>query len=500
MRKRNLCVAVVLLLLMSWAWYGCSGKKKDFDRLLVELAGKDATIDASDWQRILDFLDGEKRSMGEFYADGVPDEEKIRDYISDFFQHRRPPMEIAFSGIGVQRALRVNFYLERSGSMVPYDAPSGDGSFKAAIVQMLNNLPGGDESNSIFVVNNEINPYPKGYSQFVADSDIFGATKGIGDASHTDFAAIFRQLLDKTGRNELSILVTDMIYSTEAMTGVNAQKVFAEAQGMINSVFKSQVKDKAMLIVKMQGSYNGPYYSFNSTEGKMYQGRRPYYIVVVGNNETMARLTRDADYQTFCRWQELRGYENMWLMETANMYEPYYSLLLSNKDIRGRFAPERSKGDAIHGAEGLEPDRHSGDIKLALAVDLGGMLIDKNYLTDIKNYVVSSDDKIELKEIREVSKEDDMPAERKYLGKATHIFVLQTDKVTHEQTLRIALRNVIPAWVERSSTDDDTNLSAANFAETTFGLKYLLQGIYNSYRKHSDGEPCYFELKIKLED
>ena len=26
--------------------------------------------------------------------------------------------------------------------MTPYDSPQGDGSFKAAIVQMLNNLPG----------------------------------------------------------------------------------------------------------------------------------------------------------------------------------------------------------------------------------------------------------------------------------------------------------------------------------------------------------------------
>lgn len=489
-------------LLLTFSVVGCGNNHtRDFNRLLLDLAEKDETIDREDWTEIEDFLDAQKAHFGDFYDKGQIDVDDVKEYISDFFEHRRPSKEIQFVGVGGKEYLNVNFFLERSGSMTPYDSPNGDGSFKAAIVQMLNNLPGNNDDNKIYVVNNSINEYPQGFSKFIADTNIFDATKGIGDPSFTDFSAIFSQLLDKTGKDELSILVSDMIYSTKDMAGVNPQKVFAEAQGMANAVFKEQVKDKSMLIVKMNGSYSGPYYSYNSPSGgQSYTGRRPYYIVVVGSNENIARLTKDKNYQAFSNFKELKGYENMYLFETDDVYKPYYSLLLGNPEIRGRFSPEHGKETQIKNITGMEVDRNSGDIRLALAVDLDGMLIDEEYLTNPDNYQVESDDKVEILQIRKVGKDDISPAEKKYLGTATHIFVLGMDEIKNDQEVEIKLMNRLPSWIEQSSIDDDTQVGGANFAETTFGLKYLMQGIYNSYRKNSKGMPYYFEMELNFKN
>lgn len=483
----------VLLLLLT----ACGdGQKKELNRMLLDMADKDELIDASEWEQLSEFFDGQKAHFKDFYKDGELDVDEVKDYIEEYFENRRPPKKITV--MAGKRELGVNFYLERSGSMVPYDAAGGDGSFKAAIVQMLNRLPGTNDDNKIFVVNSEINEYPKGFSQFLSDSDIFEATKGIGDASSTDFAAIFQQLLDKTGDDELSILVTDMIYSTKQMVGVNPQKVFAEAQGMTHAVFKSQVKEKGLLIVKMQGSYNGPYYPYNAAGGVQYNGRRPYYIVVVGSNQNIARLTRDDGYVPFSRFSELRGYEDMYLFGTDEVYKPYYSLLLDNEQIRGRFRPEHGQGDQIKEIGSVEVDRNSGDLRLVLAVDLSGMLIDEQYLLDLENYRVEADDPLVIKEIRPVSQKEVSPAERKRLGKATHLFVLESQGIKHRQDVKIKLMNRLPQWVEDTSSDDDTNVGGPGFSQTTFGLKYLLQGIYDSYRKHSKGEPYYFELELEF--
>ena len=92
----------------------------------VELADKDKTIDVNDWETIEKFLDEQKANFRDFYVDGKLDVDAVKDYVSDFFEHRRPSKEIQFV-IG-KRTLGVNFYLERSGSMVPYDSPNGDGS------------------------------------------------------------------------------------------------------------------------------------------------------------------------------------------------------------------------------------------------------------------------------------------------------------------------------------------------------------------------------------
>lgn len=493
----NKTIFAALLLVLSMVFAGCGGNsKKELNHLLLELADGDQLIDGGDWARLEAFLDEQKANFREFYKDGELDVDEVKEYVDDFFGGRRPAKEIQFA-VG-KTALNVNFYLERSGSMVPYDAANGDGSFKAAIVKMLNNLPGDNADHHIYVVNSEINEYPQGFQKFINDPNIFEATKGIGDASSTDFGAIFEQLLNKTGQDELSILVTDMIYSTKNMAGVNPQKVFAEAQGMTNAVFKSQVKDKGMLIVKMNGTYSGPYYPYNSTGGQSYTGRRPYYIVIVGSNQNIARLTRDAGYASFCKFSELKGYENMYLFETDDVYKPYYSLLLESDVIRGRFRACHGQGDQIKDIENLEVDRNSGDLRLALAVDLGGMLIDEQYLTDVKNYQVKADDKLEIKEIRPIAQSDVTPAERKHLGKATHIFVLESEGIKHGQEVEIRLMNRLPEWVDDSSSDDDTNVGGAGFASTTFGLKYLLQGIYDSYRKNSKGEPYYFELEMEF--
>ena len=496
MMKKNALTAVVAAL-VCLLLAACGGsERKELNRLLLEVADRDEVIDAGEWEQIVEFLDGQKAHFKDFYKDGQLDVEEVKDYIEDFFEGRRPPKEIDIQA--GRKTLGVSFYLERSGSMVPYDAAGGDGSFKAAIVGMLNKLPGAGDDNRIYVVNSEINAYPKDFSQFISDPNIFEATKGIGDASSTDFAAIFQQLLDKTGPDELSILVTDMIYSTKQMVGVNPQKVFAEAQGMTNAVFKTQVKEKGLLVVKMQGSYNGPYYPYNAAGGQQYSGRRPYYIVVVGSNQNIARLTRDDSYVPFSRFSELRGYEDMYLFETDDVYKPYYSLLLDHEQIRGRFRPVHGQGDQIRDIEDVEADRNSGDLRLALAVDLSGMLIDEQYLLDTENYRVESDDPLTIKEIRPIEQKDVTPAERKHLGKATHLFILESQGIKHRQDVEIKLMNRLPDWVEASSTDDDTNVGGPGFATTTFGLKYLLQGIYDSYRKHSKGDPYYFELEMEM--
>ena len=496
--KNNSLKTLFMALLAGVLFVACGGgEKKELNRILLDVADKDEVIDATEWEQIAEFLDGQKAHFKDFYKDGELDIDEVKDYIQNFFENRRPPKKIDIQA--GRRTLGVNFYLERSGSMVPYDAAGGDGSFKAAIVGMLNKLPGSGDDNRIYVVNSEINAYPRGYSQFISDPNIFESTKGIGDASSTDFEAIFQQLLDKTGEDELSILVTDMIYSTKQMVGVNPQKVFAEAQGMTNAVFKSQVKEKGLLIVKMVGSFNGPYYSYNSAGGQQYNGRRPYYIVVVGSNANIARLTRDEAYIPFSRFSELRGYEDMYLFETDDVYKPYYSLLLENEQIRGRFRTVHGQGDQIRDIENVEVDRNSGDLRLVLAVDLGGMLIDEQYLLDIDNYRVESDDALVIKEIRPVEQKDVSPAERKHLGKATHLFILESEGIKHRQTVNIKLMNRLPEWVEASSSDDDSSVGGSGFANTTFGLKYLLQGIYDSYRKHSKGEPYYFELKLGLD-
>ncbi len=443
---------------------GCgNGAKKEFDKTLLELADKDQTIDSKDWKQIADYLDRNKANFRNFVKDGKIDEATVREYITEFFENRRPPKEVKFTGVGGE-SLSFHIYVERSGSMSPYDSPDGDGSFRAAVMALQNSLP--DEAK----------------------------VESIGEKGYTDFRRIFDNILNKTDDDQVSILVTDMIYSVKDMKGVNPQKVFNEVREMIGSVFKSEVKNKSMLVVRMIGSYNGPYYAYDNSVHR-FSGHRPYYIIIVGSNDNMERLTHDASFRTFSKMQNLKGYDNMCLFTAEDIYEPYCSFLLNNKDIRGRFRPEHRQGHEIRSLEKIEPDKNSGDVQLVLAVDLGRMFIDHRYLMDKTNYVVEADDDIKIKEIRKIEKADMMPAQKKYLGTATHLFVLSASNISHGQDVMLRLLNRMPNWVESCSTDSDLTPDS----HSTFALRYLLGGIYDSYRRNAEETSTYFELELKLD-
>lgn len=487
--KRNIFFPCFLLAALCLLLGACSpNPKKALNQILIEAADKDGTIDKTDWKRITDFISSHKKSFQDWYDQDRLDEDDVEEYISNFFADRRPAKEVNFEYADVQ----VNFYLERSGSMVAYDSPKGDGSFKSAIVTLLNALPGND--NRMYVVNSQITPYPEGIANFVHGADIFEATKGLGDPSYTDFGSIFNELLNKTDKNTLSILVTDMIYSTKDMAGVNPERVFAEAGGMINHVFRNSVRSKSILILKMNASYNGPYYAYNSTASKNYNGSRPYYIVLVGENKLMRQIARNADFSTFREFAHLKGYENQYLFATSEYYEPYYSLLLSGKDTKGRFVPERGQGNRIRTLESVHPDEQSGTLQLELAVDMGGMFIPESMLTDPSNYTVDAKDKFVIRSIRRVNPKEIRPNEAKYMGRATHIMVLSSEHYTGTQDIEIKLNNTLPQWVAQSNDYDDTDIEP----HTTFGLLPLMRGIYDSYAKNSKGRPCYFEMEIEL--
>ena len=478
----------------------CKGDAaKALDRMIVGKAS-DGVVDAEDWKALTSMLETDMQAYSAFYEDGAISERELRDYIKEKMENRRPPVEVVFKGIGKGSGMAVNFYLESSGSMPAYDSPRGDGSFKAAVVHMLNSLPGKSAKANMFIVNSTVEKYPEGVERFLKEADIFGAAKGYGDPSYTDFRAIFRSIADKTGAGDISVLVTDMIYSTKEMDGVNPSKIFAEAEGMANTAFKESADVRQTLVVKMDGSYNGPYYPYDSpSSGRRYDGRRPYYIMVIGGNTAMAALASGGDYSAFADFRSLRGYQASHLFATDKPYDPYYSVLLSNPDNMGTFRPVRGQDDRVVELRDAEPDKVAGKLRIAVAVDLGGMLVDKSYSADKANYSVEADVPMSIREIRPINGKDTTPAMKKYLGKATHIIVLETGRVSKPERISVKLLNRLPAWVAKSSTDDDTSFGPG-FENTTFGLEHMMRGIQAAYSANGHGENRYFELEIKLDD
>lgn len=281
--------------------------------------------------------------------------------------------------------------------MIPYDSPRTKGDFKAGISHLLNSIPSQEEEHILYVVNNSVYPYNHTYKEFLQSKDIFKDTRNIGDPRYTDFTCIFDSILSHTATNELSILASDLIYSTKEMTNVNPQKIRNEAQAMTTNVFKNHT-DKDVLIIKLMADYEGNYYPYNSpNKGVHYEGERPYYLTLISESEVMRRIFSDKAYKEFSDIEHLKGFENYYCF-SRYQHAPYYSVLLSDKHNKGRFGAVKGSGTTIHAIEDTTPDRE-GEVAITLAVDLNSIIADEDFKENKDNYEISSLAGFEIKEI-----------------------------------------------------------------------------------------------------
>jgi len=391
--------------------------------------------------------------------------------------------------------VRFKFFLERSGSMTPFDATTTSGDFKSAITSFLNSIPDGKagSENLLFIVNDAVYPFDKSYKEFIQSKNIFADTKNVGDPRYTDFTCIFDSILAKTGKNEVAVLVSDLIYSTPNMAQVNCTKILNEAKSLTRSVFKGKTS-KDVLIVKMLGDYDGPYYTYNSpNKGQDYKGNRPYYFVVVAAPDVMQRLFNDKKYLECMAFEDRQGYEDLYCFSNEKKVD--YSVLLSNKRNEGRVGAVRGQY-LIHEVENIDADRSNGTVTMTVAADLSGIIVPGKALLDPKNYEITSISGFKIKNIEKI-KDNERDEKLRSIPAATHFIMLTTQKKIAYETLKLRFKNELPAWVEKTNTDDDTNLNSANFSETTYAFKYMMDGIHEAYYGTVE-DPSYFQIELKI--
>lgn len=487
---------LVLLISISLLLVSCKSEL-DVD---IHAAVRDGKVSFDEWNTIKEDALVEKRFIDE---NGV-DVSELQNYIGEYAEKNirgLENIEFEFFEEGKKGAedntIYFKFFLERSGSMIPYDDRQTTGQFKSAITGLLNSVPNNsDPHNLMFIVNNMVTPFLKTFKDFVQSSNIMEDTRGYGDVGYTEYTCIFDSVLNRTGDNEVSILVSDMIYSTRHQYNIPAYRIMNEAHALTKNIFSGH-DDKDILIIKLNADYNGYYYPFNTpNNGFNYTGMRPYYMMIVAKSDVMHRLFNEPKYRDFCNFKHLNGYENYYCF-TRKCDNPDYSILFKNSS---RFAPEKghkNNGKQIHNVNKLKCDRKTGETRLIVAVDMSDIITEPNYLTNIDNYQVQSKSGFVVTDVTTIDKSD-MPVDiYHYVPSATHLLELTTSENIINETVCVSLKNEFPSWISKSSTDDDRDRSASDFATTTFAFKSMMDGIYEAFYSTTE-TPVYYKLFLNI--
>ncbi|MVM31127.1 hypothetical protein GO755_13885 [Spirosoma sp. HMF4905] len=494
---------VLILLVVSAGWLsGCSSSADHLDEQISD-ALDDNTIDVAEADALRVFVAQESKELGKdkktaalLTPDGKLDESALLAYIKRNRVYRKLAKDgktptVNLSGtVASGKPLRLKLYLEASGSMFPYDAPGGNGAFKRTLNDVLTEFdavnPG---QGKLFVVNTEVNDLGLSLPQFFKEKNIFTVAKTKGKTTSTDFEGIFTEILRNTSGDDLSVLVSDLIYSDPNLTGMSAQKTLDAASSLLTTVFNPYANTHSMLVLKFNADFDGTYYSWNNAK-KKYVGERPYYLCLIGRNETIQRLYQDQTYQTIRRFDQLPGFADSWFFgRDEKAVTPFYTVLVTDPARKGRFKRSdeevRSHAKAVHALTDVQPDVTDKSLTVPIAVDLSALRLPASLLTDASQYVVDGKDNFKVSGVQT------------YAGAngTTHKLLLTTDKPARgERTATIRLRRQFPPrWIANTNTTND----AEPDANSTFGIQNLLQGVERAYNPNNQTE--YFTLIINLQ-
>ena len=414
--------------------------------------------------------------------EGRVDHKKMAEYIKDIGAHLRPPMLWDTRPYGGVEDLSLTVYFERSGSMVPYDSRGDGGQLKKAVNDLINHFPAGSKVD-INIVNDGIYPYQHTVDEFLKDRDIYQSTAGVGNASYTDFQLIFNKILEAQRPGNVSVLVSDLIYSPQDTHGVSLDKIFNEENSLATRVF-ARYKGKSVVVQQFMGDYSGKYYPYNGVPFD-YHGKRPFYLVIIADNDVIDQLSQDKRYSGVLDAPAVR---NSYRFNQGETQVPC-RVLPEWKDNAGRFRVKHGDGIVLTKCDG---DRQTGKLCFSIAADLGSLLKDDALLTNAANYDVRSIDGYTLT-VQPIDRSMFTANNKEYLEGMTHVLTLVGDFKSPCDEVHITLRNELPAWVHQSSSDNDTS-AGGSFSTTTLGLEQLLGGMFDAMKGGSN----FFDVTIEL--
>jgi hypothetical protein len=368
----------------------------------------------------------------------------------------------------------VNVYIENSGSMDGY--VNGDTEFKQAVFGYLGRIKmsGIFDTLNLYYINSII--LPQGtvirdsntiiMQDFVQKLDPTSFRAKGGNRGTSDIANIIETVLGETQQNEITILVTDGIFSPGQADAMNYLSIQQTGIGVSVDKYLDLYPNSAAIIYQLSSMFNGTYY--NKIDSKIpINEQRPYYIYIFGDEKSLIELRKNAPDNDF----KGGGIRNVFTLTKGSKHVNY----ALNPSI-GKF--KKSKTDTNTTIEDLEIDSRTGKVKFAVNVDFSDLLLDEVYLLNKSNYENYSKYDLEIKQSATKGKG------------YTHTLNFSSDKV-YKGSVIVKLKIDKPTWIDDANDNDGTTV----IPEKTYGIKYQINGIFDAFTFNNK---YYTEIKINI--
>ena len=381
--------------------------------------------------------------------------------------------------------LNYNIYIENSGSMDGY--VEGVTEFEQSVYSLISDLRISNSVDSLNLnyINSQVIKWkPNAQNPEIADfiEKLEPTTFRLrgGDRTHSDLQNVFKQVLNVTRPNDVSVIISDCIFSPGR--NFDAENYLINQQIGFKTAFAQKLDSLSFstLIMQFTSKFTGLYYDKTDTPKKLNAQYRPFYITIIGapiSIDQFLSLIKPERYKQ-------KGLINSYLLSNPQKASINAKIVRVNRIGDFKIAQPASSL-TITNAKSEE-----NIFQFSLAIDLSKFMIDEKYLSDIKNYKLPSNYQL----VAVKANNDETDAAMKGFS---HIFTISTHDLKQKQEVKVELINKIPDWVSASSSNDDSNILNTEELKKTFGLYFLINGISEAYDNKSGGKG-QFEITINV--
>ena len=353
----------------------------------------------------------------------------------------------------------IKVFLENSGSMDGYMCDGSD--LKDAMYAYLSDLKLCSKSLELNYINSKIIPFNGELDTYIKELNPASFRNAGGNRSNTDLRQMIKYVISNTNDTSISIFISDCILDLPAK---NAQDFLTNCQISIkNSVISGidSVPNFGVVVAKLTSEFNGKYFYPNNTVENLNEVSRPYYMWIFGNANIVANILDNAPLDDLRKY----GFEDMISFVPQNNI-PFD---INNKTTTSKI---------------INPT--NGYYLATIRADFRTTLQPNSIIVAPSNYTFF-DSSISIETIQPITANN---------SEYTHFITIKIPK--ESKTIEEVLTFNAPGvsnWVYNSNDDSGTDIKN-NLSKTT-GIKYLIEGIADAYKKDKLLTTCKFNIKHK---
>ena len=373
----------------------------------------------------------------------------------------------------------VNVYIENSASMDGY--VKGVTEFEQSIYSYISDIKLADFCSSLNLnyINSCILRQPDDVSNFIEKLEPSSFRIKGGNRSTTDISNLFQKIMDEQGENDIAILVSDFVFSPGKK---DASKYLTIQQIGIKTHFATRLKtdpDYAAVLYRLVSKFEGKYYN-KFDHPTQIKAERPFFIWLLGNKDQLQRLTAEVKKENM----KGHGVDHTFCISKMTAVTPY-GILPMPRIGTFQIDPANVKTSILK----AKTDKKAVGSKFVVSfgVDYSGFMLEDSYLTDAGNYEVNN-----KAYTVEISRNPNSSSSY------THIIKLVLDPTTpviSRGNIIVSLLKKSAPWAEEYTDVDGEDIYADGAMEKTFGLKTLIDGVYDAYK--ADTTYATFTINIQ---